>query len=258
MARHSFLTSLLLLGLASPGAAAAPAGTVQGVVIPPPTVEAPPPAHLGFLPPIENPIVELRQYDPLPECVVFLEGGPVAPDAATPQRTAITWQLESNSFNPDVFPVVAGSSVKIANVGRETHLLLAPGHDDLLPKDPIGPGSERTIAIPGQGEAVRIVSRTSPHLEARVVPLPTRYFSRLDRNGRFKIDNVPAGRWTLRIWYRDGWAQFPGRPIDAPVRDVRIDLTNDALRGAGKPAPMPAAPAAPAPAEPAAPAPPSP
>lgn len=215
------------------------AGAVQGVVVPPPTVQAPPSRHLGFLPPIENPIVELRQFDPLPECFVFLEGGP-AEEAQPGSRTAVTWQLESHSFNPPIFPVQSGSNVEIANVGRETHLLLAPGRDDLLPKDPIGPGSSRVIGVPGEGEAVRIVSRTSPHLEGRIVPLPSRYFSRLDRNGRFKIDNVPAGRWTLKVWYRDGWAGLPGKAIDAPAKDIRIDLTTEALSGkAPSPAPSP-------------------
>jgi hypothetical protein len=225
-----------------PALAAPPvtAGSLQGVVVPPATVEAPPSRHLGFLKPIENPIVELRQYDPLPECFVFLEGGPPpAEDAPPVGRSAVVWQLESHSFNPSILPVVAGSNVEIANVGRETHLLLAPGRDDLLPKDPIGPGSSRVIAVPGEAEAVRIVSRASPHLEGRVVPLPSRYFSRLDRNGRFKLDNLPAGKWTLRVWYRDGWAG-PGKPVDVPGRDVRIDLTTEALSGkAPTPAPSP-------------------
>jgi hypothetical protein len=209
------------------------------VVVAPTTIQMPPARHLGFLPPIENPIVELRPFDPLPECFVYLEDGPPGADLGTGSRTAVIWQLESHSFSPPLLPVVSGGNVEIANVGRETHLLLAPGREDLLPNDPIGPGSSRMIGVPGEGEAIRIVSRASPHLEGRVVPLPSRYFSRLDRNGRFKIDQVPAGRWTLRVWYRDGWAG-PGRPVDVPSRDVRIDLTSEALSGnRAAPAPGP-------------------
>jgi hypothetical protein len=231
------------LAVASSSALAAPAagtaGAVTGVVVPPATVQAPPSRHLGFLPPIENPIVELRQYDPLPECFVVLEDGPATEAASTP-RTPVTWQLESHSFDPPILPVVTGGTVEIANVGRETHVLLAPGHEGLLPRDPIGPGANRVIEVPGEGEAIRVVSRRSPHLEGRIVPVATRYFSRLDRNGRFRIENVPVGRWTLRVWYRDGWAAMPARPLDVPARDVRIDLTTDALSGkAPPPAPSP-------------------
>jgi hypothetical protein len=201
--------------------------TVQGVVTRPAKVEAPPSRHLGFLPPLENPIVELRQYDPFPEVFVFLEGGP-APDGEPP-RSAVVWQLESHSFNPPLLPVMAGTTVEIANVGRETHLLSAPERGDIIGKDPIGPGSSKSFPAPAPGGAVRVVSRASPHLEGRVVPLPSRLFGRLDRNGRFKIDNVPAGRWTIKVWYRDGWANLPPRTIEVPAKDLRIDLTNEAL-----------------------------
>jgi hypothetical protein len=231
-----------LAALAAPGNAlgagpAAGAGTVQGVVIAPsPKGDPTPPSeHLGFVdPPIANPIVELRQYDPFPDCFIYLEGGPAAPDANQPPKSAVVWQLESHSFVPAILPVVAGSTVEIANVGRETQLLYTPTQEDLLPKDPIGPQSSKTFAPPGSG-AVRILSRSSPHLEGRVVALPTRYFSRLDHNGRFKIENVPAGRWTIRLWYRDGWASLPSRYVDVPGKDLKIDVPVDAL------APAPAA-----------------
>jgi hypothetical protein len=214
------------------------AANVQGIVVTqaPKGDPTPPSEHLGFVdPPFANPIVELRQYDAFPDCFVYLEGGPTPAEAGQPPKSAVVWQLESHSFSPPLLPVVAGATVEIANVGRETQLLYSPGQDGLLPKDPIGPQSSKTLAPPGSGAVVRILSRSSPHLEGRIVPLPTRYFSRLDRNGRFKIENVPAGRWTLRIWYRDGWASLPVRSLDVPGKDLRIELPSDAL------APAPAA-----------------
>jgi hypothetical protein len=232
--RLTLVAALSLAAAAPAGAAGGGPGTVQGVVIPPPRVDAPPAPRLGFLDRIENPIVELRQYDPLPECFIFLEGGPAASDASAPPRSAVVWQLESNSFSPPLLPVVTGAAVEIANVGRETHLLVAAGQPDLLPKDPIGPGSSKTISAAGSEAAIVIESRSSPHLRGRLVPLPTRYFARLDRNGKFKIDNVPAGHWTIKLWYRDGWAHLPGRSVDVPGKDLKIDLANDALAPAQK------------------------
>jgi len=219
-----------LLALASAARAAGAGATVQGVVIPPPKVEAPAAPRLGFLDRIEDPIVELRQHDPFPDCFIFLEGGPAAGDASTPPRSSVVWQLDTNSFSPALLPVVSGTSIEIANVGRETHLLVAAEKPDLLPKDPIGPtGSSKPIVISAQEGPVVVESRSSPHLRGRVVPLPTRYFARLDRNGRFKIENVPSGRWTVKLWYRDGWANLRGRTVDVPTKDVKIDLPNDAL-----------------------------
>jgi hypothetical protein len=239
-ARCAFATGVLLaVGLIHPGnarAAGAAAGTVQGVVIPPAKVEPPPPQLLGYLDRIENPVlVELRQYDPFPECFIFLEGGPAAADAATPPKSAVVWQLEANSFNPPLLPVVSGSMVEIDNdKNGETQLLDAPAQPGLLPADPIGPGGTKTITAAGDAALV-VVSRFSPHLKGRLVPLPSRYFAKLDHNGRFKIENVPAGRWTIRLWYRDGWANLPGRTVDVPSKDIKIDLPGDALAPAAVP-----------------------
>src|SRR5262249_35500375 len=209
----------------------APARPLPPVRVPPPRRVAPPAAErLGFINrPSETPVVALRQYGPFPECFIFLEGGRAAPDAAAPPKSAVVWQLDSNSFSPPLLPVVSGSTVEIDNVSRaETHLLVAPGKPDVLPADPIGPGGTKTISAAGDA-AIIIESRSSPHLKGRLVPLPSRYFAKLDRNGRFKIENVPAGRWTIKLWYRDGWANLPGRSVDVPGKDMKIELPNDAF-----------------------------
>jgi hypothetical protein len=214
-------------------AGGATSGTVQGVIVPPSRLEAPPSQHVGFVQPIDNPIADLRPYDPLPEVFVYLDGGPAADGASTPPRGNVVWQLQSHSFSPPLIPVVTGSSVEIANVGRETHLLYADdksGLGDAL-KDLIGPGSSRPIAITGKDAAVKIRSRSSPHLEGRIVPLATRYFARVERTGKFKIEGVPAGKWTLHVWYRDGWIAPAVKQIDVPAKgDVKIDLTADWLK----------------------------
>jgi hypothetical protein len=226
----SIASLAVALVLAWPGStrAAATSGTVQGVVIPPAKVEPPPSQHLGFLDRIENPIVELRPYDPFPECFVYLEGGPAAADAGAPPKSAVAWQLEANSFDPPLLAVVIGSTVEIDNdKNGETQLLVAAAQPELLSRDPIGPGGTKTVTA--SADALVIESRSSPHLKGRLVALPTRYFSKLDHNGRFKIENVPAGRWTLKLWYRDGWANLPARGVDVPGKDVKIDLPGDAL-----------------------------
>jgi hypothetical protein len=234
--RRPWITAALFLALPgmSPALAAPPAGapatsTVTGIVVRPPRVPAPESRHLGFLPPLENPIVELRPYDPLPECFVFLEGGPAAGDAAEPTRGGRVWMLQSHSFEKPILPVVGGTTVEISNEGRETHVLAAPEREDLLPRDPIGPHGSKTFVATGAGQPIRVISRTAPHVEGRVVPLPTRYFGEIERSGRFRIENVPAGKWNVKVWYRDGWLALPPRTVDVPARELRIDLTSEAF-----------------------------
>jgi hypothetical protein len=202
------------------------------VVIAPAKLEAPPAKLPGFVPPIENPIVELRPFDPLPEVIIYLESANAPAEASQPPRTAVVWQLQSHSFSPPTLPVVTGSNVDITNVGRETHLLYAPGNDALIAKDPIGPDSTKSITVSGKDTAISVLSRSSPHLEGRIIPLPTRYFTRIERSGKFHVEGVPSGHWTVRVWYRDGWIPLAAKTIDVPLKgDVRIELTTDELAG---------------------------
>ena len=95
---------------------------------------------------------------------------------------------------------------------------------DLLPKDAIGPGGERSAKIGQVNVAVRVQSLDSPHLEGRIVGLPTKYFARLGRDGSFSISDVPVGKWTLRIWYRDGWLTTT-QVVEVTAKTPRVRIT---------------------------------
>jgi hypothetical protein len=38
-------------------------------------------------------------------------------------------------------------------------------------------------------------------MEAYIVVLPHPYFAKTDRQGNFKIENVPPGKYTLKTWH---------------------------------------------------------
>ena len=181
-------------------------GLVEGdIALPPAGVEEPAIAHPGYVPRIKNPITELRPFDPRPECVVVLDGGPAdgeAGKATSPQ----TLKLGVAAFSPPILPVVLGTDIVIKNVSRTTHPIYSPDAPDLLDSEaPIGAGGDRKITLKEPFKPIRLLSRDAPHLEGRVIAVPTKYFARLDRGGSFKIDDVPPGKWTVKIWYRDGW-----------------------------------------------------
>jgi len=240
---RSLVVAVLVLGpvLLAKGAVAAPAvgGTVQGTVIPPPRVDGPASSHIGFLEPIENPVTELRQYDPLPEIFVYLEpegGGAPPAEWAKPPVAAVVWTL-SSSFTVPVLPVVVGSAVKIVSRSRETHLLWSTEAPDLFPKDPLGPGTSRDVLLGTETKVMQVRSRSVPHVTGTIVPLPSRLFARLDRAGRFKLENVPNGRWVAKVWYRTGWLSVPKLfpfEIAGKAVDLKIELPDPLVVQAGK------------------------
>ncbi len=220
------------------GAAPVRAGTLEGEVALPPTgVEEPPLVHGGFAGRIKNPVTDLRAYDPRPQCFVWLDEGPVADAAREPPKKAVVLELDHSAFDQPVLPVVVGSEVDIKNSSKLTHALYSPNAPDALPADAVGPGGVRSLKVDKPFEPISLASRTAPHLEGRVVGLPTSYFSRLERDGTFKMTGVPAGKWTVKVWCGDGWVGVEDT-VELGNKTTRIKLVLperlEAKKAAGK------------------------
>ena len=233
----SVLALLASIGSAA-AAPAAGAGSVQGVVVVPSQVEAPPSESLGFLAPIENRVANPRQYDPLPEIFVLLEpeGGTALPPELTKAPAApVVWKLVS-SFAMPVLPVTRGSTVKVVNDGSESQLLYSTEAPDLLPRDPLGSKTSRDVVLGDRAEPLTVRSRSAPHVLGTIVPLGSRLFTRVDRGGRFKFEGVPPGRWLVKVYYRNGWLTLPKSfpfEVGAKAVELKVELP-DPLKPAGK------------------------
>ena len=151
---------------------------------------------------------------------MFLDGP--ADDEATRPTFAVLG-LSRTRFAPPVFPVVAGSSVDIQNTSKKTHAVFVRGRDGLWGGDAIGAGRKRSGKAGGAYEVLELGASGAPHLTGRIVPLPTRYFATLGKNGEFAITDVPEGNFTLRIWYRDGWLATTRR-VDVGSRATKTSV----------------------------------
>jgi hypothetical protein len=187
-------------------------------------IEEPPVSFPGFLDRIKNPIADLRPYDPRPECFVSLEGGPGGAAITQAPSKPVVWELIGEGFSIPVLPVVKGTRVDLKNTGRATHLLYSPDVPELLAKDPIGPGGTRQLVLPSTDGAIRVKSQDSPHVLGKIVVLPTRLHSRVAADGTFQIADVPPGKWTLRLWCRDGWLPTT-QVLDVTSKIAKLKLT---------------------------------
>ncbi len=189
---------VLVVAPASPVAA----GTVGGKI----DLVGGPPARTGvrargFLDRIENPHLPVRPVDPNPSIVIVLEG-PGA--AAAPAPVAVTWELVGDSFARHVLPVRVGGEVVIRNKGRGAPVLVATGLPDLLAKKPLNPTAEVHFMAKTAG-VIELIDQATPHLRGRVLVVASPYFAVPDARGGFEIPDVPAGEWTVRVWYDRGW-----------------------------------------------------
>lgn len=224
------LTILAAVGIAAPTTAFAAqgGGSVTGTVqlADPARRPHPPERNHGFVPRAANAIKPPRADDPLPDLVVVLEGGSPADEDTQPPGQPVRYTIIGESFDVPVLPVVAGSLVEIRNAGRNSPRLYSPDAPNLVPSDPVSPKGERkTKKVGPAGKSFAIRDRESAHLRGRILALPSRYFSRVDDDGKFEIKDVAPGSYTVKVWYRDGWVEMSSQKVDVSAHhDAKVKL----------------------------------
>lgn len=105
-------------------------------------------------------------------------------------------------FTPHVLPLLAGTTVDFLNSDAVLHNVFTP--DKVADKFNLGTwpqGQKRSYTFKNVGSAVMLCN-VHPEMEAFVVVLPTPYFAKTGSDGKFKIEGVPAGSYTVQIWHK--------------------------------------------------------
>jgi hypothetical protein len=198
-----FVSCVVMLGsLGSLVPSVAHAGTVSGKLELPPAPERPPAKTRGFLDRVENPLAPPRRIALAPHLLVALE--PAAgsePPVAPPQ---VVWELVGESFGRPVIGAPVGAEVVIKNVSLTARSLSATEDPKLVPPDPINPTGSRSFRTSEVG-LYTIGDPAAPHLKGTLVVVGTRHVASVDDTGRFVLEDVPEGKYTLRVFYADAW-----------------------------------------------------
>lgn len=203
----------------------ASAGTVSGQVkIQTDKLGKPSKTNKGFVDRIENPLKPVRAFNPRPYLIVVLTGGEVDEEHATPPKEAIRWPLVGESFAVPLLPIMVRSSVELRNEGTNSPILYS---DDLpegaLKSVPLDPGGLQTFQVDIANKELVIHGRDNPHLTGSIVAFDTPYFATVDADGKWSIPDVPAGRWTVKIWYRNGWLDVDDKQLDVKGKKTTYD-----------------------------------
>ena len=198
------LRALLVLLLVP---SAASAGTLVGKLELPQAPERPAAASKGFLDRVENPLAPLQATNVPHQMVIVVEGDE---KPATPPQ--VTWDLLGDSFGRPVIAAPAGAEVVIKNSSKTAHTLVAKEDPKLVPPGPINPTGPKSFRATDPGKVYTITDPDAPYLQGKLVVVNTQYIAYPDDSGKFQIDDIPAGAYKVKIWYRDGWLE---RPDDA-------------------------------------------
>jgi plastocyanin len=158
---------------------------------------------------------------PAAHSVVYLEGA-VPPRAAAPAERAVVDQ-KNLAFVPRVLPVMRGTVVEFMNSDDVQHNVFSPsavaGKFNL---GTYGPGEVRTVALDHPGD-VLILCNIHMEMQAHVLVLDGPYFAAVAADGSYRIPDVPAGTYLLRVW-NGRWLPTT-QTVDLPADGIfRIDI----------------------------------
>jgi plastocyanin len=117
-----------------------------------------------------------------------------------PQPPALIDQFRLR-FVPTVLAVLPGSAVEFRNSDALLHNVFSPpGPGDGFNLGTYPKGEFRSHTFTELGPHV-ILCHVHPEMVSRVIVVDTPVHAVVDPEGRFRIENVPPGRYTLKVWH---------------------------------------------------------
>jgi plastocyanin len=196
LSRSDLLLVVALLLFARPSHSESPPrlGTIHGRVEvrreAVPSEGRPSVAELGHHAPRDTP--DRRQS------VVYLE---TAPQAAfeTPAPGHARLDQRNETFVPYVLAVTVGSTVDFPNNDRIYHNVFSLSKPKRFDLGRYPRGQSRSVRFDRPG-VVRVFCEIHSHMSAFILVFAHRYFAATDGEGRYRLEGVPPGAYTLAVW----------------------------------------------------------
>jgi plastocyanin len=109
-------------------------------------------------------------------------------------------------FQPHIMVVLVGTTVDFLNSDKVAHNVFWPAlmqNGKKLPGKNLGTwptGEKRPFKFDQAGVAA-LLCNVHPEMAGYIVVAPTPYYSRTDKTGVYKIENVPDGQYTVVAWH---------------------------------------------------------
>jgi plastocyanin len=133
------------------------------------------------------------------DAVVYVQQAP----GTFPAGKTVEMDQRRMQFIPHVLPVVAGTTVRFLNSDPTPHNVFSPDNEKYnLGTWPQGQTKEYTFSKCAKFPCVYAqLCRVHTEMEGFVVVLQNPFFAVTDRDGRYEIQNVPPGSYTVAVWH---------------------------------------------------------
>lgn len=130
--------------------------------------------------------------------VVFVDGLelPSTPDS-------VSMSHKGKQFSPRVLPIVSGTSVDFFNDDDVFHNVFSVSPTKPFDLGIYAQGATKKVRFKNPG-LVRVYCNIHPNMISNVLVLNNALFAMTDTEGRYRIEDVPDGEFTLRAWYEFG------------------------------------------------------
>lgn len=123
--------------------------------------------------------------------------GPVPPPAQLDQKGCM--------YSPHILPVMKGQRITVSNSDPFQHNIHGLPENNASFNFPQNGNDPGKLADAGATRAVEmgytVKCDIHPWMNSRVVVLPNPYFAKTDENGKFTINNLPPGTYTVTTWH---------------------------------------------------------
>jgi plastocyanin len=181
----------------------------------------PSPSRAAEGPAVEGTVTVLdRNGTPKPQhngVVVFLDEleHPAAP---VPTAHAVITQ-KNKTFDPEVLPIVAGTTVDFPNNDTIYHNVFSLSKTKPFDLGLYEQGASQAVTFDQPG-LVKVYCNIHPNMVAYILVLANPYFATTDAQGHFTIRDAPLGAATVRSWYPRSREQ-PERKIVVSAQGVQ-------------------------------------
>ena len=216
------LTLLLVLTLGLDDLRGGASGVIRGRVqlrTPPADyVRRPNPGEIGM--PARHGATDRRRS------VVYLDPAPRAAfDAREEPRARMDQRNET--FEPHVLAIVAGTVVDFPNNDETYHNVFSLSREKTFDLGRYAAGRSKSVRFDRPG-VIRVFCDIHAHMSAFILVFSHRYFAVTDDDGRYRLENVPPGRYNVVAW-NEG-TSLSTRQVVVPDSGGDVELNFDVGR----------------------------
>ena len=133
------------------------------------------------------------------DVIIYLEGEGIKKEYPSPTKR-VPLDQKNLLFTPRVLPILKGSTVDFLNTDEVRHNIFAPGKVEKFNLGTWGLGGVKVHTFNKPGEVI-LLCNVHSEMVAYILVLENPYFAKSDQKGNFKIENIPPGTYTVKIWH---------------------------------------------------------